>query len=240
MLTQFNTQNIDKSWLPLLNIASQQLPPEYLQSLQNDPDWLPGPDKIFNAFAQPIHKTHYILFGESPYPRSQSANGFAFWDANCHQLWSETGLASTVNRATSLRNMIKMLLVAEGSLSVDATSQTAIQRLDKSDYIDTVDQLFNNMINKGFLLLNASLVLRSTTNVQVDGKMWLPFMESLLEQLQGQKITLILFGKIAEKINRLPAAATFPQLVSEHPYNLSFISNPDVLSFFQPFHLLKK
>ena len=46
------------------------------------------------------------------------ANGYAFWDAAVNELWSDNGLSKAVNRATSLRNFIKMLLVTEGALSL--------------------------------------------------------------------------------------------------------------------------
>ena len=42
----------------------------------------------------------YVLFGESPYPRAQSANGYAFWDAAANSLWAEEGgLHQLLNRA---------------------------------------------------------------------------------------------------------------------------------------------
>lgn len=101
----------------------QKLDKDYLAELAADKDWLPGPAAVFNAFSSPLESTRYVLFGESPYPRRESANGCAFWDAAVHNLWADTGLSKEVNRATSLRNLMKMMLVAEGKLRPDDTAQ---------------------------------------------------------------------------------------------------------------------
>lgn len=229
------------SWQPLLSKACAKLDPNYLKQLAQDPSWLPGADAIFNAFSLPLANTRYILFGESPYPRKASANGYAFWDARVTDLWSATGLSTQVNRATSLRNFIKMLLVAAGSLQPHDTSQTAIAALDKGELVQSNDELFANLQQQGFLLLNACLALREQ-NKQRDARYWLPFMQTLLAEIQTLKpeIELILFGAIAKTILDLPASQTFKTLQSEHPYNISFIHNPEILAFFKPLALLNE
>src|SRR5436190_2193289 len=127
----FNLQAADSSWHECLKEALSKIDSTYLENLYQNPNWLPGHKNIFNAFSLPVNKTNYVLFGESPYPRAASANGYAFWDAAVMELWSETGLSKTVNRATSLRNIIKMLLIAEGELLPQQTSQSDIRNIDK-------------------------------------------------------------------------------------------------------------
>lgn len=238
-MTDLNTDIIDASWRPIFDNALAEVDESYLRALTENGDWLPGANRLFNAFSLPLGDTRYILFGESPYPRADSANGYAFWDAAVHEIWSETGLSKAVNRATSLRNFVKMLLVAEGRLD-DDMSQGAIAKLDKSAYIQSCDGLFDNLINRGFLLLNASLVL-STSAVAKDAKAWRPFMAAVIAGLHQYhpQVKLILFGKIAEAILDLPYAREFDALIAEHPYNLTFIHNPKVLDFFRPLHLLQ-
>lgn len=233
--------NIDPSWLPLLTDALTTVDKSYLAQLEKTTDWLPGKQHIFNAFSRPLAQSQYILLGESPYPRAISANGYAFWDAAVSQLWSPTGLSKPVNRATSLRNLLKMLLLATGALSIDDTSQASIAALDKSPYVQTIDEFFGNFIDQGFVLLNASLVL-SSAKVQYDARAWQPFIARLLALLVEIKpdIELILFGNIAKLILALPAAKKLPHFMCEHPYNISFITNPKVIEFFQPFNLLLK
>ncbi|MBS0359549.1 MAG: uracil-DNA glycosylase [Proteobacteria bacterium] len=235
-----NLDSVDSSWVPLITTALETVDPLYLESLNKNNQWLPGKDKIFAAFSLPISETRYILFGESPYPRAASANGYAFWDGAVDELWSETGLSVPVNRATSLRNWIKMLLIAEGALDPSDTSQTAIANLDKSNKVKTIQEFFNNLLNHGVLLLNASLVL-SEEQVRKDAAAWKPFMQSLLNQIWAinSNIQLILFGKIAETIQKLDIPS-FKQFVTEHPYNISFIHNEKALDFFRPLKLLGK
>ena len=235
-----DSNRVDESWRDILLLALQHVDNIYLRRLAKDGDWLPGVKNIFNAFMIPVSDVRFILVGESPYPRAQSANGFAFWDGAVEELWAEKGMSKKVNRATSLRNIMKMLLVAEHLIDKSDTSQNAIARVDKSELVKSAADLFNNFIKKGFLLLNASLVL-SRERVNKDAEFWNPFINSLLHQLAERKtenIILLLFGNIAKEINALPASASFKQLCAEHPYNLSFINNNEVVEFFSGQKLL--
>lgn len=238
-MAPLNYASIHPSWRPLVDKALAEVNLSYLEQLNGDESWLPGPNNIFNAFSLSLDQCQFILFGESPYPRQQSANGYAFWDGAVHQLWSSKGLTTQVNRATSLRNFIKMLLIADGTLQSQETSQPSIAAIDKSHYVQSIDDLFKNFLQHGFLLLNASLVL-SDHSVRKNAKAWHPFINKLLEQLATCKpeITLLLFGKIAEDINRIPVARCFKQYVAEHPYNISFIHNSKMQCLFKPMHLL--
>jgi len=236
----FDLKSVHPSWQEGLKKGLAQMDPQYLKQLYEDKNWLPGAGKIFNAFSLPIDQVNYVLFGESPYPRLNSANGYAFWDAAVTDLWSPTGLSKAVNRATSLRNMIKMFLVAEDVLSPNDTGQEAIANIDKQPYVKTNNALFNQFGQQGFLLLNASLVLQ-TGPVSKDARAWQLFMKPVLEFLFQQRPTveLILFGNIAIKINQLIADIKVKKIQVEHPYNISFIQNPEVLAFFKPLHLLR-
>lgn len=236
MLFMDSITTCHSEWHAILQQAMSRMDPVYLSQLQNNTDWLPGMQSLFAAFRIPLSETRYILLGESPYPRSESANGYAFWDAAVGSLWSDTGFSKDVNRATSLRNMMKMLLHARDDLSHDF-SQPAIAALDKSMYIQTGNQLFHAFLQQGFLLLNASLVY-SDGKVPYHARQWRPFMASVLGQLleYNPSLQLILLGRIA---NQVPEAKMFLKLEAEHPYNISFITNPDVINFFKPLNILR-
>ncbi|KTD21107.1 uracil-DNA glycosylase [Legionella londiniensis] len=224
-------------WQNMLDNAMDQMDQSYIQELLDSDDWLPGKDSLFAAFSLPLTDTRYILMGESPYPREKSANGYAFWDNAVGSLWSKKGLSKEVNRATSLRNWIKMLLYARGDLT-DDFSQDAIAKLDKSRYVQTADELFESFLKTGFLLLNATLAY-SKGKVNYHARKWRPFIHDLLNQLAESKpsLKLILLGRIAQK---LPESELFPSLEAEHPYNVSFITNKKVVSFFKPLDLLSR
>lgn len=239
MHKNFDLTALHPSWLPLIQHALRDLDCDYIQQLLNSNDWLPGADKLFNAFSLPFSQTRVILLGESPYPRPVSANGYAFWDGAVSSLWSESGLSKAVNRATSLRNFIKMLLLARGDLKADNMTQDAIAHLDKSNMIQTAQALFENMMAHGILLLNATLVLR-TGKVREDAIAWQAFLSTLLNEIskQNNKIVLLLLGKIAQRIESMAAAETYRKIISEHPYNISFITNDKIIQFFKPLDLL--
>jgi len=228
-------------WHPMIHQALEAVGSSYLAELSAENNWLPGKDAIFNAFSIPPEQVKYILFGESPYPRSQSANGYAFWDNAVTDIWSTTGFAKPVNRATSLRNFIKMLLIAKGSLSSENTSQSAIAAVDKDPLVKTLPDLFHNMLEHGFLLLNASLVFRVGL-VRKDAKAWLPFMIALLEQIASSQPLpqMVLFGRIAQIIDSLEVSQDFSRFYAEHPFNVSFVTNKAVIEFFQPLDLLQR
>ncbi len=242
MTTQnlFNLNNVHSSWLPCITDALKNVDYQYLLKLTESNDWLPGKNNVFNAFSIPINKVNFVLFGESPYPRPESANGYAFWDAAVDKLWSPTGLSKTVNRATSLRNIIKMLLVAENELDLKETGQEAIAKINKDYFIQTNNELFTNIINHGFLLLNATLVLQPQ-QVRKDALAWRPFIKHVLYYLfeKYPHVELILFGNIANAIDELVDHFEIKRLYAEHPYNISFINNAKVIDFFKPMHLLK-
>lgn len=239
MTTQsLNLDNAHPSWRTCLEKSLAKVESTYLEHLAQA-KWLPGSEKIFNAFSLPFDNVQYVLFGESPYPRAESANGYAFWDAAVNALWSSTGLSKPVNRATSMRNILKMLLVAEGLLDPQDTGQDAIANINKNQLVQTNTAFFNNLLSEGFLLLNATPVLQATGAPQKDAKAWLPFVAELLQHLLAQKpdVTLILFGRIANTVRSL--IPNHPHILeAEHPYNISFIHNIDVIRFFRPLHLL--
>lgn len=238
-IDNFSYAKVDPSWQPILKSALSRMDQSYLKQLASS-EWLPGPNAIFNAFSLPIDNIQYVLFGESPYPRKASANGYAFYDAAVAELWTANGLSKPVNRATSLRNIMKMLLLADGLLQQNDLSQEAIAKLDKSVLIQTNDQLFQNLLTHGFLLLNTTPVLQEHSPLK-DAKAWHPFITHIVETLIQQPTTIkwLLFGQIAKSI--LPILHTVRSeqiIVTEHPYNLSFIQHPKILETFRPLKLL--
>ena len=239
----------DASWRPSLEAGLQAVAaadPAYLPALGVD-DYLPTEGRLFAAFAQPLHKVKHVLVGEGPYPRAESATGVCFMDGAVGELWSETGLSKPVNRATSLRNFMKMLLVANGQLDAGDTGGSAMvpvaqhARSEGSGTIQTLAQLQDKLIDHGFLLLNAALVFRKHVAPAIDARAWQPFLQTVLAALasQPQPPTLVLWGKIAEQLKKLPEAARLPQVHAEHPYNLSFIQHKGMQELFGPMELLR-
>jgi uracil-DNA glycosylase len=241
------------SWQATLQHAlllMQTKSPNYLADLAQD-DFLPDGQRIFAAFSVPLDQIRYVLVGEGPYPRSSSANGYCFMDGAVDSLWSieaKGGLSKTVNRATSLRNFMKMLILAEGLLSFENLNAESLNRIssfartDGSGMIQTMSDLHLNFLSHGFLMLNASLVFRAHVSPAIDAKAWDVFMETIFSALtqMPQKPALILWGKIADRLSHMHCINQFEIIKAEHPYNLSFITNARMQTLFREFKLLRK
>jgi uracil-DNA glycosylase len=234
-----------RDWREILQQALDSLPAQYLDSLLNDDSWLPGAENLLAAFRRDRAGLRYLLIGESPYPRRESANGIAFYDAAVKALWSDRGLSKAVNRATSLRNIVKTALLAEGLVQHDANgkiTQEAITGLDKSGLIQSLPELFGNLEQAGFLMLNATPVLHPLRKPAVEARYWRGFLEQLLALIahnSSTRITLLLWGKIASLVEAMPESCAYDKLVCEHPYNISFIDNPDMLRLFARLKILQ-
>jgi uracil-DNA glycosylase len=158
---------------------------------------------------------------------------------------------------------MKMLGVAAGELTVDNSAGSAMAALatrakaDPQTWIQTLAQLQENLTRNGFLLLNASLVFRPDVAPKIDAKAWQPFLARVLSALPRANTetdvgsgaesvmdsvapSLVLWGKIAEQLQPLPQVAGLPQIVAEHPYNLSFIGNQNMHALFAPMRLLSR
>ena len=224
--------------------AMAQADPAYLPALAAD-QFLPTEQRLFAAFAQPKAAVRYVLVGEGPYPRAESATGVCFMDGAVGNLWCDSGLAKPVNKATSLRNFMKMLLVADGQLAADNTGGSAMAPVAAgalaNGQVQTLAQLQDNLTAHGFLLLNAALVFRAHVAPVLEARAWLPFLRTVLAALADSTPTptLVLWGKIAEQLQRLPESVHLPQLVAEHPYNLSFIQHAGMQALFGPMQLLR-
>lgn len=230
-----------KSWQPLLAEAYGSLSEEYRAFLEKDTVYFPIKDNYLNAF-KTLGKedVKYILFGQDPYPRVESAGGYAFIDTNVKTLFSEKGLSKEVNRATSLRNFMKMALVASKELKVEDTSQEAIVQVEKTQMIQSIDALRQNFEKNGVLLLNTALIFTDKKSSTKHVKAWRPFIETLLKGLEKESPKLILFGTHAKALKRNLPLDKFETIELEHPYNQTFISNPKALELFGSMNLLEK
>jgi len=229
------------SWSKVIDRAYAALESDYRALLEADNGYFPNRENYLNAFKTlPRERVKYILFGQDPYPREESAGGYAFIDEKVKRLFSDKGFSREVNRATSLRNFLKMALVARGDLSKEETSQHAIAALDRTPLIDTVEALRMNFEKNGVLLLNTALIFTDKKSSTRHVKAWRPFMHTLLQSLKEESPTLILFGAHARALKKTLPLESFPSIEMEHPYNHTFITNEKVLNLFRPMKLLEK
>ena len=235
------TNRVDPTWETILLPALEALDTSYREFVMAGEGYIPAPDRLLAAFSTlKLENVRYILFGQDPYPRPQSAIGYAFIDGRVERIFSPTGLDRRINRATSLRNFVKMALVADGRLTPDDTTQAAIAALDTSDLIDTMEALRRNFERSGVLLLNTALLFTTKEDSKQHIKAWRGFVETLLHGMAPYDPTLILFGTHARALEKLPAVEGMSRVALEHPYNTTFITNPYAHALFGPMELLKK
>jgi len=226
------------SWHTILRASLEALPKEYQEFLHHDKSYFPDKENFLNAFTLPLSQTKYILFGQDPYPRRESAIGYAFIDAKVKNLYGDKGLSKEVNRATSLRNFMKMAFLCEGELK-DDFSKEAVIMIDKTPYISSIMTLKENFEKNGVLLLNMALVFTTKEESKKHVKVWNAFVKRLLKELKNEKIELILFGKMAEVLARFEEAKSFKTHTMPHPYNIGFITDERAHRLFKPMHLLR-
>ena len=233
---------VHPTWQTIVEKSYRKFDSDYKLFLEEDRGYFPTYSNFLNAFKTlPLEKTRYILFGQDPYPREKSATGYAFIDGAVGEIFSQNGLSKSVNRATSLRNFIKMLLVARGELSIEDTTPNAICRVDKEPLVSTITELKENFEKNGVLLLNISLVFTTKKDTTLHVKQFLPFMKELLSQLQSRDIELIMLGNISKEIQKkIPDCKKFDIFEAMHPYNISFIKDLSVRDFFRPMNLLDR
>lgn len=233
---------VDKSWQDIISYAYDGLDKEYRNFLEKNEGYFPTFENFLNVFhTLKLEDTKYILFGQDPYPRYESAIGYAFIDGKVKDIFSNKGLSKEVNKATSLRNFIKMLLLSEGVLSEENLTQEAIAKLDKTKYINSIDELRVNFEKNGVLLLNTALIFTDKKDSKLHVKKFRVFMQRLLSKLSSKQIELILFGNMAKEIKKqLPNTLEFKSFETLHPYNVGFIYDKKIQNFFRPMNLLYK
>ena len=229
------------SWESILAKAYASLDEKYRHFLETDKTYFPSKENYFNAFQTlPKGRVKYILFGQDPYPRKESAGGYAFIDTKVQRLFSDSGLSKEVNKATSLRNLVKMALVQRGDLSLNDTSQEAISKVEKAHLISSMKELRENFEKNGVLLLNTALIFTDKKSSGKHIRFWRPFIQTLLDTLEADAPKLILFGTHAKALKTQLNLENFETIELEHPYNHTFISNPKAHELFGGMHLLEK
>lgn len=131
-----------------------------------------------------------LVFGQSPYPRLESATGIAMFDAAVDS-WD----SKAFGRAASLRCIIKAAAMAAHGIS----EKTAVADLRKhlaAKNIITPPQWFQAMLSQGILLLNAALTVggmgetRRGGSVGAHAKFWRPVIHRVLETILEAKAQL--------------------------------------------------
>ena len=176
-----------------------------LESLTDAPSFIgPARDKgivpvrelTFQALKpNPPSGWRVVSFGQSPYPRIESATGIAHFD-NALKSW-ESGAFGTV---TTMRCIIKAALMSKFKIS-KATKMPEVRKLLKSNGIVGPSEWFQAILTQGVLLMNAACTIRPSEGqragevVQEHLLFWQPVIQAvvkaILEDCQKSKRPII-------------------------------------------------
>jgi uracil-DNA glycosylase len=236
LLKQKALAPVRPSWRQFIEQAWNCLDSSYVEKLAANTKWLPlDRAKLFAPFTQiDRNKTHWLLIGESPYPRQKSAVGVAFFDGDIGKLWDgKNWFSKPVAKATSLLNLLKAILLADGRLQIGATNKKDVLRACLTGYITDNNDLFSNFFAMGVLPFNSTPVLYPTDDrrfkhTSYHANAWCPFNDRLLQCLVadgGHIPTILGFGPFSDPIVREARRLNIKCITAEHPRMQRFISN---------------
>ncbi len=122
----------------------------------------------------------------------------------------------------------------------DNLSQESIAKIDKTPYVKSLHDMRVNFEKNGVLLLNAALIFTTKEESKKHIKEWKIFVQTLLEQLGGKEIELILFGRAAKDLEKFEITKDYKKHIMPHPYNISFIHDKNAHGLFGGMGLLHK
>jgi uracil-DNA glycosylase len=153
---------------------------------------LPEYSLLFNVFnfVSP-EKVRCVVYGEDPYPRKTSACGIAFWDKEINQ-WNQK------TRGSSLKNILKALLVAKGWADYDTTIERC-RTIASCKAVKSPPELFEHWLNQGVFLINTALTYSGQAQKNAHFQFWKPFHETLIRRLNERSSSpyYVLWGKHA-------------------------------------------
>ena len=177
------------SWHSVLRQALQKMDPCFLECLRCCPDhWLPRPEKCFAAFEKPKQNVRVVWLGESPYLRRASATGLSFQDGRVDKLFcSDGGLSKNVNKATSLRAILKAWFVATGRLDHQKTNKEHIEKdvQERADLHATGTFRARPVPRLAVVECRIESIFGRTTKMDKEAQIdkWKPFVEHVLRSL---------------------------------------------------------
>ncbi len=172
-------------WLPLLKPAIEAQPgAATFIGPERSPQVVPVRELTFQALKpHPPDKWKVVVFGQNPYPRTESATGIAMFDNTFHD-WAD----SQFGRVISIRCIIKAAAMWKHGIP-KKTPIAQIRALLKTH--DTVQppEWFQAMLTQGVLLLNAALTASSDGAMATDQHtaFWRPVVERLVEEILRAK-----------------------------------------------------
>jgi uracil DNA glycosylase len=155
-----------------------------------------------------------VVFGQSPYPRIESATGIAMFD-NSFTDWAD----AKFGKVTSIRCIVKAAAMREHGVPKQ-TSTAALRSLIAQHDVVPPGEWFQAMLAQGVLLLNASLTASTDDAVSTTAHaaFWKPVVEAIVDAIiaaraaRGEGVVFAWWGSHAKALRR-----TVEQIAKRHP-----------------------
>lgn len=174
-------------WLPLLKPVIERLPnAASFIGPNRDKTIVPVRELTFQALKpNPPERWKVVIFGQTPYPRVESATGIAMFD-NAFHSWQ----APRFPQVASMRNMLKTALIWKHGVAETISPKEVPPLLKKHDVVPPVEW-FQAILSQGVLLVDASLTRHSDDAVPVARHVdfWAPVAEAIVEAILSAKET---------------------------------------------------
>ncbi|MBL8115154.1 MAG: hypothetical protein JNK60_19890 [Acidobacteria bacterium] len=190
-------------WLPLLGPVLERNPGEAATFLGpgRSNAIVPVRELTFQALKpNPPGRWRVVIFGQSPYPRLESATGIAMFD-NAFADWND----AQFGKAVSMRCIIKAAGMRQHGLARSAPVGE-VRKLLAAQNVVTPPRWFHAMLAQGVLLLNASLTSSSDDVISVAAhtRFWKPVVERIVEEILrargSQGVVFVWWGSHAKAL----------------------------------------
>ncbi|MER7416941.1 ADP-ribosyltransferase domain-containing protein [Micromonospora peucetia] len=172
-------------WLPLVKpVIEAQPDAATFIGPGRSPMVVPVRELTFQALKpNPPHKWKVVVFGQNPYPRTESATGIAMFDNTFHN-WDD----SQFGRVVSIRCIIKAAAMWRHGIPKKTPIADIRALLREHDTVQP-PEWFQAMLTQGVLLLNAALTASGDGAMATDRHtaFWRPVVETLVEEILKAK-----------------------------------------------------
>ncbi|MFO0650739.1 MAG: ADP-ribosyltransferase domain-containing protein [Polyangiales bacterium] len=176
-----------EAWLPIIKPVIERIAnAETFVGPARDKRIVPLRELTFQALKpNPPERWKVVVFGQSPYPRIESATGIAMFD-NAFHSWQEPRFP----QVASMRNMLKLALIWRHGLPETITPKEIPPLLKKHDVVPPTEW-FQAILSQGVLLVDASMTRHTDDAIPVAKhvEFWAPVAEAIVEAILSAKET---------------------------------------------------